>query len=88
MHNQAYGQPVAPYGPPMQFYPQPPQVHWTCQHCGFVGAPNRLQEISPLAWVFFVFLVFACLVLCWVPLVAIKRPVEVCPQCGHKHIQK
>lgn len=87
MQDQQSGQGTsAAYGPPPQAYGQAAPT-WTCEACGFVGFPQRTKEMSPLAWMVFVILIFLCIVLCWIPFVSMKRDMEICPRCGHNHVR-
>jgi hypothetical protein len=89
-----YGPPPAPggYGPPPSHgggYAAPmPMAHaphgmWTCRSCGYSGHPERVEKVSTAGWIFFLVLTFSCvgLLICWIPLVAMKETTTLCPRC-------
>lgn len=54
----------------------------TCRSCGFHGHMRITNKISTGGWILFVVLIFLCIFLCWIPLVAMKDYAQFCPQCG------
>jgi len=55
---------------------------WTCQMCGWHGAPALVHKVSGGGWVVFVLLLLFCFIFAWVPLVTMKDTKQKCRQCG------
>jgi hypothetical protein len=68
--------------------PSQPQVVYVmggppfrCGRCGYQGHARTETHVSGGGWIVFVLMLFFCLLLSWIPLVAMRETSAVCPSC-------